>query len=67
MTLASDLTLPQTLVKTHFEHRRGSSEPAPRQVRSIDVEAAAERTFTTPEEAIEAAFATPRCALCLGL
>jgi hypothetical protein len=29
-------------------------------VRSIGVTAAAERTFSTPEEAIEAAFATPR-------
>ncbi len=28
----------------------------------MGAEDAAERTFTTPEEAIEAAFATPRCA-----
>ena len=40
--------------------RRGSSEPIHRRVLAMGAEDAAERTFTTPEEAIEAAFATPR-------
>ena len=49
-------------------HRRcGSSEPVPQRVHSMDEQAAVERTFTSPEEAIEAAFATPRCAVRLSL
>ena len=40
--------------------RRGSSEPIQKRVRAMGAESAVERTFTTPEEAIEVAFATPR-------